>query len=285
MKIAVTHENGQIFQHFGHCEEFKVYTVEDGTVVSTAIVPTEGAGHEALAVFLVENGIDTLICGGMGAGAEAALKQARIEIFAGAEGSADEAVEACIKGELVSTGVNCDHHDNDEEGCGSSCGGCAGSCGGCGGGCGGGFQPPFDGPNVGKVVKVHYEGTLDDGSKFDSSYDRGEPLEFVCGAGMMILGFDEAVANMSEGEIVNVHLTADRAYGERSEQAVLTVEIKDLPGSETLEVGARVALQNPYGQPVPVTVTEKDDVHITFDANHELAGKELNFKIELVGIE
>ena len=139
--------------------------------------------------------------------------------------------------------------------------------------------------NESKRCKVHYTGTFNDGTKFDSSYDRGEPLEFVCGAGMMIKGFDEAVKNMNIGEIVDVHLMPEEAYGMPDPNAVMTFEIAQLPGSEGLEVGQQVYLSNAMGQPFPVKVTAKDDSTITLDANHEMAGKELNFKIELVSVE
>ena len=125
---------------------------------------------------------------------------------------------------------------------------------------------------------------VEDGTQFDSSYDRGEPLEFVCGAGMMIPGYDAAVANMEVGEVVNIHLMPEEAYGEANPMAILTVEIARMPGSENLSVGDQVYLQNVQGQPVPCRVTAKDDTMITFDANHEMAGKELNFTIELVEI-
>ena len=139
--------------------------------------------------------------------------------------------------------------------------------------------------NESKRCKVHYTGTFNDGTKFDSSYDRGEPLEFVCGAGMMIKGFDEAVKNMNIGEIIDIHLMPEEAYGMPNPEAIFTVEIAELPGSEDLEVGQQVYLSNQYGQPFPVTVTEKTETNITFDANHEMAGKELNFKIELLSAE
>ena len=139
--------------------------------------------------------------------------------------------------------------------------------------------------NESKRCKVHYTGTFNDGTKFDSSYDRGEPLEFVCGAGMMIKGFDEAVKNMNIGEIVDVHLMPEEAYGMPNPEAIFTVEIAELPGSEDLEVGQQVYLSNQYGQPFPVKVTAKDEKNITFDANHEMAGKELNFRIELVEVK
>ena len=110
-------------------------------------------------------------------------------------------------------------------------------------------------------------------------------MEFVCGVGMMIRGFDEAVANMEVGEIVDIHLTPDKAYGEFDPQAIITMNIAELPGSEDLTVGQQVYLQDMYGRPFPVKVTEKTDTTITFDANHEMAGKELNFRIELVEVK
>ena len=281
MKIAVTYENGEIFQHFGRTESFKIYEVEDNKVISSEVVDTNGVGHEALAWFLSEKGVSALICGGMGEGAQNALMGAGIEVCAGVQGNADEAVEAFLKGELESSGVNCDHHEEE----GSCGGGCGGGCGGCGGGCGGGMQPIMEGKNVMKTCKVHYRGTLNDGSQFDSSYDRNEPLEFVCGVGMMIRGFDEAVANMEVGQEVDIHLMPEEAYGMPNPDMILKFEISKLPGSESLEVGEQVYLTNAMGQPFPVTVTEKDDTMITLDANHEMAGKELNFHIELVEVQ
>ena len=283
MKIAVTYDNGEVFQHFGHSESFKIYKVEDKTVVASEVISSEGSGHGALAELLDNNDIDVLICGGIGEGAQAALMERGIELCSGAMGSADAAVEAFLDGTLESSGVNCDHHGE-----GHSCG--EHSChhdedGGCGSGCGGCHsRPSFEGKNVGKTCRTHYTGTFNDGTVFDSSYDRGEPLEFVCGAGMMILGFDKAVANMEVGQIVNVHLEPAEAYGEANPAAIFTIDTKELPGSEELEEGEQVYLQNAYGQPFPVRVAAKTDTTITFDANHEMAGKELNFKIELVEV-
>lgn len=139
--------------------------------------------------------------------------------------------------------------------------------------------------NQGKKVKTHYRGTLDDGTQFDSSYDRGEPLEFTCGAGQMIKGFDAAVADMEVGEVKEIHLMPEEAYGMPDPNAILELEIAKLPGSEELQVGQQVYLTNQMGQPFPVKVIAKDEVNITFDANHEMAGKELNFKIELVEVK
>lgn len=137
---------------------------------------------------------------------------------------------------------------------------------------------------MGKTCRTHYRGTFNDGTQFDSSYDRGEPLEFVCGAGQMIKGFDAAVANMEVGQITDIHLMPEEAYGMPDPNAIFTVEIAQLPGSEDLEVGQQVYLSNQYGQPFPVKVAAKDTETITFDSNHEMAGKELNFRIELVEV-
>ncbi len=302
MKIAVTYDNGNVFQHFGRTEQFKVYDVENGRVVSSQVIGNDGLGHGALAGLLENNAINVLICGGLGGGALNALTSAGIEVVAGASGNTDEAVDAYLKGELVSSGANCDHHDHEhgedhvcgDHGCGhhdggSEEGGCCGSgggdCGSCGGGCGGGdIKIILEGPNAGRIVRVHYEGTLNDGTKFDSSYDRGEPLEFMCGAGMMIAGFDKAVVDMAIGEVKNIHLMPEEAYGERDPEAILKIQQEWMPGCEKLNVGDRVYLTNPMGQPFPAEVVAKDDATITFDANHEMAGKELNFKIELVEI-
>ena len=290
MKIAATYDNGNIFQHFGKTEFFKVYEVEDNKVVSSEVIGSNGTGHGALAGLLAEQGISVLICGGIGGGAQSALAEAGIELCSGAQGDADAAVEAYLKGELVSTGVNCDHHHEEGHSCGShedghSCGGHeeGHSCGNCGGGCG--SQPAITGPNVGKTCRTHYRGTFNDGTQFDSSYDRGEPLEFICGAGQMIKGFDAAVANMEVGRVVDVHLMPEEAYGMPNPDAIFTLEIEQLPGSEDLTVGQQVYLSNQYGQPFPVKVNAKDEKTITFDANHEMAGKELNFRIELVEVK
>ena len=287
MKIAVTYDNGEVFQHFGKTESFKVYEVEDNKVVSSEVIDSNGTGHGALAGLLAEQGVDVLICGGIGGGAQTALTEAGIELCAGAQGNTDQAVESYLKGELVSSGVNCDHHhhkeghscDSHEEGhsCGDSCGG---GCGGCGG-----SQPQLTGRNVGKTCRTHYRGTFNDGTQFDSSYDRGEPLEFICGAGQMIRGFDAAVADMEVGQIIDIHLMPEEAYGMADPNAIFTMEIAQLLGSEDLTVGQQVYLSNQFGQPFPVKVTAKDEKNITFDANHEMAGKELNFKIELVEVK
>lgn len=276
MRIAVTYDNGTVFQHFGRTESFKVYEVADGKILSSEVIGSNGTGHGALAGLLAEHTIDVLICGGIGGGAQNALAEAGIAVCSGAQGDTDDAVEAYLKGELVNAGTTCDHHHHED---GHACGehGCGEhSCGGC-------HHGP-EGRNVGKTCRVHYRGTLNDGTQFDSSYDRGEPLEFVCGAGQMIPGFDAAVADMEIGQVIDIHLMPEEAYGEADPRAVFTVEIAQLPGSEDLTVGQQVYLYNNMGQPFRVKVTAKDENTITFDANHEMAGKELNFSIQLMEV-
>lgn len=138
--------------------------------------------------------------------------------------------------------------------------------------------------NEGKRVAVHYVGTLDDGTKFDSSRDRNEPLRFTCMAGQMIAGFDAAVRDMEVGHTVNVRLEPAEAYGERRDDMIISVPIANMPGAENAQVGMRVVLGGPMGQPMPATVYAMDDTTITFDLNHEMAGKALNFEIELLEV-
>ena len=130
MRIAVTYENGNVFGHFGHTEAFKIYDVEDGRVIASRVVDTEGHGHGALATFLSALGVDTLICGGIGGGAQMALADCDIRIFGGVSGSADEAVAALLLGNLgYDPNARCDHHhDHDHahsdcghHSCGSGC--------------------------------------------------------------------------------------------------------------------------------------------------------------------
>jgi len=113
MRIAVTYENGEIFQHFGHAAQFKVYDVQDGSVVKAEVMDTNGSGHGALAGLLSELGVDVLICGGIGGGAQMALAQAGIKLFGGVRGNADDAVAAWIAGTLsYNPNAKCDHHDH-----------------------------------------------------------------------------------------------------------------------------------------------------------------------------
>ena len=137
--------------------------------------------------------------------------------------------------------------------------------------------------NKGKTVKCHYNGTFDDGTKFDSSYDRGEPLEFVCAAGMMIPGFDAAVEEMELGEKRTVHLAPEDAYGEYREDLLMDFPASDVPDLDQINVGDKVFLQSPMG-PMPAVVKEISEEKVVVDLNHDLAGKALNFDIELVEI-
>lgn len=135
MKIAVPYEDGKVYQHFGHSEKFKIYTVENGNV-SGEVVDTDGTGHGALAGFLKARGVDVLICGGIGGGAIAALGSAGIRVFGGVEGETDAVVEAFLKGDLsYDPNVKCSQHEHEhseahacgEHGCHSddhTCGGC-----------------------------------------------------------------------------------------------------------------------------------------------------------------
>lgn len=132
MRIAVTYENGEIFQHFGHTEQFKIYDVENGKIVSAKVVDTNGSGHGALAGVLTALNADVLICGGIGGGAQAALAAAGIKLYGGVSGSADSAVELFVAGKLdFNPNVKCNHHD-EHHGEGHTCGerGCGGGhCG------------------------------------------------------------------------------------------------------------------------------------------------------------
>lgn len=121
MKVAVTYENGNIFQHFGHTEAFKIYDIQDGRIAASRVEDTNGSGHGALAGVLKEWKVDTLICGGIGAGAQTALAEAGIQLYGGASGSADAAVEALLAGKLdYNPDVQCSHHGEHHGGeCGS----------------------------------------------------------------------------------------------------------------------------------------------------------------------
>ena len=133
MRIAVTYENGEIFQHFGHTEQFKVYEVEEGKIIASEVVDTNGRGHGALAGVLTDLNADVLICGGIGGGAQMALRTAGIRLYGGVSGDADKVVEEFIAGNLAYTpDVKCNHHEHHGEGhvCGEH--GCGGEhhCGG-----------------------------------------------------------------------------------------------------------------------------------------------------------
>lgn len=132
MKIAVTYEDGNIFPHFGRTQQFKLYDIAGGKVVNAQIVNTDGNGHGALAGMLTGWNVDTVICGGIGAGAQSTLMKAGIQFYGGVSGSADEAVDAMLSGTLTyDSNVHCDHsgHDrhNEEHRCGEDRHGCPGS--------------------------------------------------------------------------------------------------------------------------------------------------------------
>ena len=129
MKIAVTYENGEVFQHFGHTEQFKVYEVENAVITKAEVIDSGENGHGALAGFLSKLGVEVLICGGIGGGAQMALKEAGIELYGGVSGKADEAVEALIRGTLgYNPDVQCDHHSHED---GNNCGNHGCGNGGC----------------------------------------------------------------------------------------------------------------------------------------------------------
>ena len=135
----------------------------------------------------------------------------------------------------------------------------------------------------GDTVKIHYTGTLDDGSQFDSSAGR-DPLEFEIGSGQVIPGFEKAVEGMAVGDSKQVNVPPEEAYGPRQEQMIQEVPKSALPGDLEPEKGMQLQAQNPQGQTMQLTVTEVGEDTITVDGNHPLAGQALNFAIELVAI-
>lgn len=131
MRIAITYENGNVFQHFGHTEQFKMYDVENNKVTTEQIIDTNGQGHGALSELLKASGADILICGGIGGGAQIALSEAGIKLFGGVSGNADNAVRAYLDGKLAfDPNVHCEHHEHYGEGhsCGEDKHGCSGGC-------------------------------------------------------------------------------------------------------------------------------------------------------------
>ncbi|MEO6818244.1 MAG: peptidylprolyl isomerase [Ginsengibacter sp.] len=135
----------------------------------------------------------------------------------------------------------------------------------------------------GDRVKVHYTGKLTDGKQFDSSQGR-EPLEFTVGAGQMIKGFDEAIPGMEVGDKKTITLSPTDAYGESNADAIIEFPKGNIPADMKLEPGMKLQLQGQDGNPIPVVVKEVKDDIVILDANHELAGKELVFDIELTEI-
>lgn len=138
MRIAVTYENGNVFQHFGHTEEFKVYDVEDGKIAESRVIGTNGTGHGALAGLLAEGGVDVLICGGIGGGAQTALAEAGVKLYGGVSGNADAAVQALLDGTLAyNPNVQCNHHGESHGTGAHACGHHGENHGGQGHSCGG----------------------------------------------------------------------------------------------------------------------------------------------------
>jgi len=136
----------------------------------------------------------------------------------------------------------------------------------------------------GNTVKVHYTGTLKDGSVFDTSAER-EPLEFKLGEGQLIPGFEKAVIGMEEGESTKIDIPVEEAYGEAREDLIINVPKDQLPEEVEPEVGMQLQVNQPDGQPVPVRIAEISDDELKLDANHPLAGKDLSFEIEVVEIK
>ncbi len=135
----------------------------------------------------------------------------------------------------------------------------------------------------GDTVKVHYKGSLEDGSVFDSSEDR-EPLEFTLGSGQLIPGFEKAVIGMEQGESTTITIPSKEAYGEPREDLILDVPKDNLPDDIEPQIGMQLQVNRPDGDPIPVRVTNVGDEQVKLDANHPLAGEDLTFEIELVEI-
>lgn len=135
----------------------------------------------------------------------------------------------------------------------------------------------------GDVIRVHYTGKLLDGSQFDSSVGKA-PLEFTVGAGQMIAGFDAGVVGMTIGEKKTIQIDPEHGYGHKDPNALVEFPSSNVPEGMKVEVGMKLNLQNQYGQPVPVVVTEVREDVIIMDANHFLAGQDLVFEVELVEI-
>jgi peptidylprolyl isomerase len=136
---------------------------------------------------------------------------------------------------------------------------------------------------TGDAVKAHYTGTLDDGTVFDSSKDR-DPMEFVIGKGTLIPDFEDAVIGLKAGEAKNIHVKAENAYGEHRDDLIISIPQKELPDDLNPELGKMVQMIQSDGKAIVLRITGISSDEITVDANHELAGKDLNFDIQLVEI-
>ncbi|MBI6628871.1 FKBP-type peptidyl-prolyl cis-trans isomerase [Pontibaca salina] len=136
---------------------------------------------------------------------------------------------------------------------------------------------------TGDTVRIHYTGTLQDGTTFDSSEGR-DPLEFQVGSGQIIPGLDVAMPGMSVGEKKTVEVPCDQAYGPVNPEMRQAVPREHIPAEIPLEIGTQLQMQTPEGQVMPVTVVEVADSEVTLDANHPLAGQDLRFDVELVEV-
>src|SRR3989338_5720966 len=137
----------------------------------------------------------------------------------------------------------------------------------------------------GDKVKVEYVGKLEDGEIFDSSENHGKPLEFEVGAGQLIKGFDEAVVGMNKGDKKEIKIKSEEGYGEPKEDLIQKVPRNDLPKDKELNAGMMLSIQMPNGVQIPAMITEVNDIEVTIDMNHPLAGKTLIFEIKIVEIE
>ena len=137
---------------------------------------------------------------------------------------------------------------------------------------------------AGDTVRINYTGTLDNGEQFDSSEGR-DPLEFVLGSGQIIKGLDSAIPGMAVGDKKTVSVPCAEAYGERNPDARQAVPREQMPDNIPLEAGTQLQMQTPQGQVVPGTVAEVTETEVTLDANHPLAGQDLTFAIEVMGID
>ena len=136
----------------------------------------------------------------------------------------------------------------------------------------------------GDIIKVEYEGTLDDGTVFDSTKKHGEPLEFEVGSGQLIPGFDNAVVGMDKGDEKEINLEPGDAYGDHNPELMKKVPREQLPKNEELKPGMMLMLTLPNGMQFTAVVSEIDKENVTIDLNHPLAGKKLNFKIKIIDV-
>ena len=135
----------------------------------------------------------------------------------------------------------------------------------------------------GDMIQVHYTGTLEDGSVFDSSEKHGKPLEFKVGEGKVIKGFDDGVLDMKEGEEKDIHIKCDNAYGQPNPQLKQVIPMDKFPLKDA-KVDMMLMIKTPDGHQMPAKIVAMSETEVTLDMNHPLAGKDLNFKLNLVKI-